>query len=69
MTKSAARHMPPPLSPASTFYGRVRRALGLSFSLIGATLAHLFVLLNSQHAGLFEFRQVKAKREGQAANA
>jgi len=38
MKTSSSPNMPAPLSPKARFYGRVRRALALSFSLIGGTL-------------------------------
>ena len=38
MTKPAAFAHPPPLSSSTTFYARVRRAMALSGTLIGATL-------------------------------
>ena len=38
MTKASSPYIPAPLSPTSRYYARVRRALALSFSLIGGTL-------------------------------
>jgi len=38
MSKPAAFARPPPLSSSTTFYARVRRAMALSGTLIGATL-------------------------------
>ena len=38
MTTPSVVTRPPPLSPRTKFYARVRRAVALSFSLIGGTL-------------------------------